>query len=479
MTDPAQPSPPPAPTPPGGNDTAGREVARRRAAIGLLVIVLVALVGGVLTLVSRAPAAPPSPSPTGVAAGTASPHGTGPASAPGTSPSASPPSSPATTPPAPAPTVSPPPELAAQIREVESQVPPIRGLEPRQPVQVRLLERSAAARELRAIFERDTPPAEFAAQEGLLKRLGLVPAELDLKALVLELLTVQVLGFYDPKTGQMTVLSRTGKLGPLERVVLAHEYTHALQDQHFDLEELQRDEATEGDRALARRALVEGDATLLMSRWSARHLTPDEAGQLLDTTNDAEQRRVLERTPEFLRRQLSFPYAEGAIFVAQLFTRDGWKAVDRAFRDPPESTEQILHAEKYFDRERPVRVELPAAEAALGSGWRRTVIDTFGELNVSLWLDVALGVGRANRAAAGWAGDRMASYENPGGGWAIAWETAWDSPQEAEEFRAAAVETVGKLAGRGEVTAVGQDRVRILLANDEPTLAALRGAFSP
>ena len=362
--------------------------------------------------------------------------------------------------------------MAAAIAEVEAAVPPLRGLELRAEVPNRILDAAGLHAELLRLFDEAATPAEYAAQSRFGERMGLLPAGSDLRALQLALFEEQALGFYDQDTRQMTLVERgSGTFGPLERATLAHEYTHALQDQHFGLADLGLDDLTQGDRALARLALIEGDASLLMQQWAAENLSFADAMKVLLQALDPRQQAVLAGMPPILQRQLMFPYLDGLAFVTGLQAAGGWTAVDAAYSRPPDSTEQILHPEKYTVGEGPVAVT-PADELGrLGVGWTETLADTLGELTISVWLEPAAGTKDAAAAAAGWGGDRVTMYEGPDRAWLIAWSTAWDTPADAAEFATAAAASRVRgvrVVGGGPVAAT--DRIVLVVLSSDADL---------
>jgi hypothetical protein len=359
---------------------------------------------------------------------------------------------------------------------VEAAVPPLRGLEPRAEVQNRILDAAGLHAELVRLFDEAATPAEYAAGSRFGERLGLLPAGSDLRALQVALLEEEALGFYDQDTRQMTLVQRRGTaFGPLERATLAHEYTHALQDQHFGLADLGLDDLAHGDRALARLALVEGDASLLMQQWAAENLSFAEALKVLLQALDPRQQAVLASMPPILQRQLMFPYLDGLAFVTGLQAGGGWTAVDAAYSRPPDSTEQILHPEKYTVGEKPVAVASPDDLGRLGVGWTETLADTLGELTISVWLEPAAGATDAAAAAAGWGGDRVTMYEGPDGAWLIVWSTAWDTSADAAEFAAAAAASgVRGLRVVGGGPPAARDRfVLVVFASDADLLDRL------
>ena len=419
----------------------------------------------------------------------------------GASPSSS--SSPATSPdptaaatpggsgsPTPAPTPAPSGDAAALYREIEDQVVAERGLPAKQRLEPTILSEAELKVRIKEQFEKDNPADEIAVAEETLKAFGLLPADASLGDLYVDLLGSQVAGFYEPATREMVVVSKSGTIGAAEKVTFAHEFTHALQDQSFGLEGIDVDAVGQGDRSLGRLALVEGDATLLMTRWLSAHLTPTELGELLKV--DPEALAQLERMPAILRETLLFPYQQGLIFVNGIWAIGGWEAVDRAFGRLPDSTEQVLHPSKYAAGEKPVDVALDGAALAkaMGAGWSGTPEDTLGEFQLSVWLrENGISALDAQAAAAGWGGDRLAYLRGPNGAFALALITAWDSQADADEFLAAAKTAASNLPGAAEARIVpgsgaggSADRVAVLVASDAPTLAKLSsvvGASAP
>lgn len=360
-------------------------------------------------------------------------------------------------------------ELAALYKQIEQQVVAIRGLQPKADVNPQVLDEAELRTHVTTSFKEDNPTELVSANERLLKGLGLFPKDKSLEKLYIDLLSSQTAGFYDPKAKQLFVLSKSGALGPVERVTFSHEYTHALQDQNFDLGSFDLDAVGQGDRSLARLSLIEGDATALMTDWAQQNLTPAELVELVRQSLDPESVKVLEQMPPILREPLGFPYDNGLRFVLGIRARGGWAAVNAAFKKPPASTEQIIHPERYDAAEAPVELALPRdLDTRMGAGWKVSLQDTLGEFQLSIWL--RQGVTRvplANAAAAGWGGDRVALLDGPNGAWAIALLTTWDDNNEASEFADAAGQTLTKMGTSGTVYARpdGKD-VKVLLGSD-------------
>ena len=281
-----------------------------------------------------------------------------------------------------------------------------------------------------ATLEEDKTTERMRAGELAAKKFGLLPADFQLRPFLVALLTEQILGYYDPRTQHFYLADWIEADG--QRPVMAHELTHALQDQHFDLRRFEKWPDGDADAELAAHALVEGDASLAMMLYVMRDFKR-AAGMLRSASASSPQ---LDRAPRALRESLVFPYDKGLEWATQVYKRGGWAAVSAAYKELPQSTEQILHVEKYLAREAPVKVELTDLSAALGAGWRRIDSDVNGEWGYYLVLDQFLKDDKRSRAAAaGWAGDRYALYEHARtGATVLAHVSAWDTERDAEEF---------------------------------------------
>ena len=280
-------------------------------------------------------------------------------------------------------------------------------------------------------LDSDTTPQEMHASEVLLKTFGLAPAEFAYRSFLIKLLTEQVAGYYDPKAQQFYLADWIEIDG--QKPVMAHELTHALQDQHFNLKRFEKWQKGDSDAELAAHALIEGDATLAMTLYLEKH--PMIALAFIRSSQElsAEQ---FKQAPRALRESLLFPYQEGSIWATQVYRHGGWAMVSKAFAKLPQSTEQILHADKYFAYEAPVKLTLPNFTPALGPGWKRIDNDVNGEWGYYLALDEYLNdITESKRAAAGWGGDRFAIYEGarPSDVF-LAQLTAWDTTADAAEF---------------------------------------------
>jgi hypothetical protein len=323
-------------------------------------------------------------------------------------------------------------------------------------------------------FEEDMTPDEFRANEAAMKAFGLVPPSIDLKPLLIQVYSEEIAAFYDPKTktmhlieepeakkqAQPTLLERLfGKKGGFDKdenkTVIAHELTHALSDQHHDLDALHKEAKHDDDRSLAVSALIEGEATLAMmgaqmDDWEGSKITKLPAADLdrglslmapfLTMMGGG---KTLRDAPPIISQTMVFPYLRGMIFCARLANDGGWKAVDEAYRNPPVSTEQVIHPEKYRDKpDLPTMIDL--GELKPGAPWKELGRNVLGELQISVML------GRSGpKAAAGWDGDRYAVFEGPSKKLALVWLSTWDSEDEAREFARAYSRYQARRIGNG------------------------------
>jgi hypothetical protein len=337
--------------------------------------------------------------------------------------------------------------------EVTGQVVRLRGLPLKRPLAKGVLTKDQIRARLKERIAKEFPAAEIAAEGAVLRRLGLLPAGADYLKLILDLLTDQVAGFYDPFRRQLYIADWMP--AEMQRPALAHEITHGLQDQHFDLRKYTAALKGNGDRQLARAALVEGDGTGLMIEFMLGvdlAAVPAHVFGVLRPMMRLASTPVMDRTPKFMRDTLLFPYLAGLDFIVALRHRHPWARINGCYAAPPDSTEQILHPEKYLAGERPVPV-IPRPLAAL-KGAREVWQDTFGEAQLKAYLEQFVDADRAATAAAGWGGDRAVAYEVPGTkAVTVLLYSAWDSEQDAVEFEEAQREALARLAGRPALAA--------------------------
>ncbi|MEO8626162.1 MAG: hypothetical protein ABI452_05620 [Candidatus Limnocylindrales bacterium] len=373
--------------------------------------------------------------------------------------------------PTPTPTVPPTPlptaDLTAQIEAVTGSVPDLRELQPTRDVPYEFITREQFQANLTELNDADTPAAVRAAEARLYKRLGLLPADADMEALLNQLYGAQVLAYYNPEDGKFYIIKRDQPFNATDKIVVAHEYTHALQDQHFDLKDNTISDNSQGDAQLAQIAVIEGDATLTSQLWATDNLDLGDMIQLLVDGFSELNQSSLEGIPLVLTRQLEFPYTEGFTFATALHDRGGFDAVNSAITTPPASTEQILHPDKYFAHEGAVEISMPDISSSLGAGWSLAYQQTMGELLIQIlaaggeappgYIPGLPATWPHADVAAGWAGDRLNMYEKSDGSWLIAWQTHWDTQADAITFRVRVDELAGTFGGTVDLKIDGAD----------------------
>lgn len=339
------------------------------------------------------------------------------------------------------------PAFEAHIAELSAFAEARRGLTLPEPLPLHFPNRA----ELRAYLDRQLEIG--LTQDALDQALrfyavfGWMPAETDLMGLLTEFYSSQVGGFYDTETKEMNVVLLSGRplgdrLPIIEQIVFVHEYVHALQDAAFDLNAyLTETQALDNqDAQLARLALVEGDATLVMNEYAVYAAQRNPLGTLTGLLLGGLQAGNLTLPPgipDIIASELLFPYTEGEVFVRALFNAGGWETVNAAFSNPPQTTEQILHPEKYFSGEVGVEVRLVNSAGKMGEGWQLADEGVMGEFYLREFLAQELTAAQAASAAAGWGGDAFHIYQHSDGRLAAMLRLEWDTPDDLAEFQTA------------------------------------------
>jgi len=363
-----------------------------------------------------------------------------------------------------------PPPIAKVAQEVEQ----VRGLQFKHQLAAEAVSQSQIARMLQQGLNEGFPKDEADRTAQAWIAMGVIPKGTDLRQAVEDFNSSQVIGFYDNEAGRLVIIG-SATLTPYQRFALAHELTHALQDQYFNLGRLdQLDRTCQDERVEALLSLTEGDAVETSVEWATQNLTPSEI-----TTFDKEASDFTpppSSVPPFVQNLLTWPYVPGRTFVQALQARGGEPAVDRAFQNPPSSTEQILHPEKY-PAEKPLTINVPNFGAKLGTGWKDLEFEDVGEGWFRLMLELRMPATNADAAAAGWSGAQYRAWtDGKAGHTAVVMDTAWDTERDASEFAQAMDNFLGD--NPGAVLPASGKTVRVLFASDQDTLTRLQAAVS-
>ena len=312
------------------------------------------------------------------------------------------------------------------LRELAEQVSAIRELPLKRQLRSRVLDEATLAQKVSDLAFAELDLEEVAADERLLEALRLAPPGLDLVGITEALYREQILGLYVPEERMLYVKGGSERASAAQRVTSAHEITHALQDQSFGLVPLQDAVEDDSEASLALLSLIEGDAILTQQLWAEAHQSAAERQEALRDTSTGGD--TLAAAPEYLRNSLFFPYQHGGSFVAELYSRGGFDAVDEAFAQPPTTSEQILHPEKYLAREGADDVEV---EQRPPQGWRHDTTYEFGQFDLQQ-LMAAVGSAQASAVSQGWGGGEVRSWTRDGRT-AVAFVLSFDSVADATE----------------------------------------------
>lgn len=355
---------------------------------------------------------------------------------------------------------------------IERGIAELRGLAFTEPIVMDVKRPEALRAYLVEILDQDYSPQDIRDLSRVYALLGLLPPDFDLREALLHLYTAQIAGFYDPRTHRLYLVDPPAADVPpsievlqfllrrdlVGEMLLAHELTHALQDQTSQALAA-ADDPENDDRALAVRAVVEGDATLAGFAYTLGGLREDALLDLVDRLGAIpdELAAVLPDTPPVLREPLVFQYSQGARFVAWAYLRGGWPAVDALLRHPPSSTEQVLWPDRFFQYpDAPTRIGLGGLDDyRRGGGWRALEENTIGELVMRIQLAGLLNPERAEWAARGWDGDRFAAFSRDRATH-LYWMSTWDSERDAREFFDGEREALGKRSAPDEITTTAE-----------------------
>jgi len=325
----------------------------------------------------------------------------------------------------------------------------VTGLSIKDQVKKQILNRSQIRKYLEEALHAEYTPHELYVQEATLRAFGLVSSDFSLEEFLLGFYTEQAAGFYDPRP---KTLFLTDDLPPeMQTLVLAHELTHALQDQHFDLEKFLHAERANDDATNTRQALAEGHAMaatlqILVQPLELSNL-PD-LGPIMASTlqQQMEGFPAFRSAPTFLRVQMVFPYLEGVDFARQLVAQGGWEKVNAAFVNPPHTTREIFEPKFYLEPGPLAKLDLPPPPPLANVPKLQVLTENvMGQLGYYGLLEQFISEDEANKVAPGWVADRYIVYERTSGGTAsppvaarndyiLVARVRWTSPANALAF---------------------------------------------
>jgi len=381
--------------------------------------------------------------------------------------------------------------LPARVEEVARQVESVRGRRFERQIPASEIDPVELKKVLRAKLLEGFPASPEDTMRTMVA-IGFFDETPNLVDRLLEFYASQVIAFYDPEPRKF-FLVKGGSAGiPApeelssdagERMIFAHELTHALQDESMKLDRRVKQLKDNGDRALALESLLEGEATLVMVRVALSSLPGGQSSEVeeslapLLSAGALESANMPKDLPDYFAQQLFFPYVEGTAYVRRVVKAAGWAGIDRMWKNPPLTTSEILHEGPAFAPAEDL-LTAAAADRLAPAGFRTLYTDTIGEWGVRFLLRRGLAAAQADPLAAGWRGDRIAFYA-AGRDIAYVWKLRFDSPGSAERFAnawTAAAKLGGTVTRRGpDLTIVkGGKRSSVERSVERSTLAELR-----
>jgi hypothetical protein len=328
--------------------------------------------------------------------------------------------------------------LCGEVPSILRQLSEITGMKVRHDVPCAFITKADVNKFLKDRVHDVAKPEDIRAEELTLKKFNFVPADFDLAKNTVDLLTEQAAAFYDYNKKKLFITESSSTES--QEPVLAHELGHALADQNYNLAKFVRQGRKNDDGSTARLAVMEGQATWLMSEFLARQngqslRNSPELVKMMAKLSDSSggQYPVFENEPLYLRLTLVFPYTSGMLFQNAVTERDAKEAFSEVFRNAPLSTQQILHPEKYFSGVKPTDPKLP--EVKLGHSYKGLVGGVLGELEHRILIEQAVGAARADEIAPHWRGCNFELVEDKAAGRvALLYASEWDTDEAARQY---------------------------------------------
>jgi hypothetical protein len=320
----------------------------------------------------------------------------------------------AATAPSPAPPAKNNPEFLAMADEVLQEMSVITGWELKSPLKKSIRSRE----EIHAYVLREMDDEKDAKERYASKRsaeaFGLIPRGFDLDGFMVDLLTEQIAGLYDPKAHEFYIADWIDPED--QRTVMSHELTHALEDQHFQIEAWVKAARPNDDAEMARESVLEGSAMAAMLEYMLK----EKGLKLRDLpgidpsvfVGDLSETPMLKKAPPFIKDSLMFPYFSGLTFSLAVLKTDGWKGFAGVFARPPATTQQILHPQLYRTGKSLTPINLDLPDGLPGGSWMLLERNSLGEFGCKEVLQQFLDADRAGKLAVAWDGDVYATYES-------------------------------------------------------------------
>ena len=364
---------------------------------------------------------------------------------------------------------APPPAIVETEHEVEQ----VRGLDFEHPVAVDAVTHEQLVQGLNQSFDHSYPADMLGRRSRVWSTIGVIPPGTSLQDAYRKFLSGQVIGYYDPSTGQLVFIG-TDNPSPVERFTLAHELTHADDDQHFDLARMNDlENACDDERLEAATGAVEGSAVYFSQQVVEQFFSASDLAKL---ALGGDGGGLPAGVPRFVEQLEIWPYLKGPNFISGLRANGGLDEVNQALKDIPASTEQILHPDK-FPNDKPIKVDVPDLGQGLGPGWKDLDVMDTGEEWLKELFELKLDGQQSATGADGWGGAQYRAWTD-GTHVAVVLDTTWDTPADASQFLGAMQQWQSDRDDATVGPVKGDDKgVVALFASDAATLQQLEAAL--
>jgi hypothetical protein len=345
----------------------------------------------------------------------------------------------------------------AQVQQIVARIQILRELKFKSRVPISYLTPDQVALRIKGDIKREKLNGTLALESKAGAMLGLYPANFDLAEVAVGMLKREIAGFYDPRKKDLVIvespLAKGATVTGMQKMetvnVVAHELTHGLQDQNFNIGATLEQVKNDDDRSVAMKAVIEGDATLAGFGFIAGRMDDEVLNVFVKHIPDMEK-QFAEKTrdvPLGVSEPFIFQYMYGARFVAEAYHRNGWKGVDALYAHPPQTSQEIMNPWMYFDRPTPrPEIHLAGYEKVLAD-WKQAEVSTFGELLLRVLIRSTLGKDSAYVVLANaWAGDSAVILVK-GESVTILWMVAFTNDESAATFADAYGTALDKING--------------------------------
>ena len=322
-------------------------------------------------------------------------------------------------------------EVQDLINQTHSNVNKVREISLDGQIATEFVERSELENITRGFFRRTAIRDQIFEAEQLYKTLDMMAENQDLEEILLAIQLQQVFALFDDVSDKLYVTSDATSIGALQELGIAAAYMAGVQQQMFDVAAMRQSaREIDEDQFRAVSAMIVGDVAQVATGYIGSYFSREQVAELQEPIPD----NKLLAAPDVVQKANRFQRREGVTFIAELFGEAGWEGVNAAYENPPLSTEQVLHPEKYLEGEEPHVTTMPNIAADMGRGWEQVSANTMGEFLLRTYLEEQLDNNQAEEAAAGWGGDRYSLLSGPEAARLLVMQIRWDNIEDSKEF---------------------------------------------